>query len=326
MISITQLEYVLAVDRFRNFVRAAKATFVTQPTLSMQLKKLEGDLGYPIFDRTKKPILPTEGGKAFIEQARIVLAEWKRLNMLGSKGVGKELQGELRIAAIPTLAPYWIPRFLQEFAKAYPGIQLRIDEMQTTQILQALDRDEIDAGLLVTPLGQSNLQETPIFYEPFYLWIRKDHALARQSKVRVADLEGSQIWLLNEGHCFRNQMLQICSLSKKKSILKNVSFESGNLETLKRLVERSGGYTLLPYLALPDRIPKGVEVKSFGNPVPSREVSLVYRRLQWKTPLIEALRGVLERSVPDALKALKKKDLEVVGIGEIQGRDSKLTI
>jgi LysR family hydrogen peroxide-inducible transcriptional activator len=314
MISITQLEYVLAVDRLRNFSKAAKATFVTQPTLSMQLMKLEGDLGYPVFDRTKKPILPTEAGKAFIEQARIVLGEWNRLNLLGSKGSGKELQGELRIAAIPTLAPYWIPRFLQEFSKAYPGIQLRIDEMQTHQILKALDQDEIDAGLLVTPIGQKNLQETPIFYEPFYLWIRKDHALAKQARVSADDLEGSQIWLLNEGHCFRNQMLQICSLSKKKSILKNVSFESGNLETLKRLVERGGGYTLLPYLAVPDRIPKEIEVKSFKNPVPSREVSLVYRRLQWKTPLIEALRGILEKSVPEVLRDLRKKDLEIIGI------------
>ncbi len=314
MISMTQLEYVLAVDRFRNFGKAAKATFVTQPTLSMQLKKLEEDLGFPIFDRTKKPILPTEGGKAVIEQARIVIDEWKRLSLLGSKGVGKELAGELRIAVIPTLAPYWIPLFLDEFAKTYPKVQLRIDEMQTAQILRALDSDEIDAGLLVTPLGNKSLQETPIFYEPFYLWVRKDHELAERIKVAEGDLDGSQIWLLNEGHCFRNQMIQICALSKRKTILKNVVFESGNLETLKRLVERSGGYTLIPHLALPERIPKNIEVKAFRKPIPSREVSLVYRRLQWKTPIIEAFRKVLVHSVPESLRALQKRDLEVVGI------------
>lgn len=314
MISITQLEYILAVDRFRNFGKAAKACFVTQPTLSMQMKKLEEDLGFPIFDRTKQPILPTEGGKAVVEQARVVVDEWRRLSLLGSKGVGKELSGELHIAVIPTLAPYWIPLFLSEFAQTYPKVQLRIDEMQTSQILRALETDEIDAGLLVTPLGNKSLQETPIFYEPFYLWIRKDHELADRAKVGESDLDGSQIWLLNEGHCFRNQMVKICSLSKRKTILKNVVFESGNLETLKRLVEGSGGYTLIPHLALPEKIPKDIEVKSFRKPIPSREVSLVYRRLQWKTPLIEAFRQVLVNSVPENLRALKKNDLEVVGI------------
>ena len=314
MISLTQLEYVLAVDRFRNFGKAAKACFVTQPTLSMQLKKLEDDLGFPLFYRTKKPILPTEGGKAVIDQARVVVDEWKRLSLLGSKGEGKELSGELRIAVIPTLAPYWIPLFLDEFAKTYPKVQLRIDEMQTSRILGALESDEIDAGLLVTPLGNKALQETPIFYEPFYLWVRKDHELAARAKVSEGDLDGSQIWLLNEGHCFRNQMIQICSLSKKKTVLKNVVFESGNLETLMRLVERSGGYTLIPQLALPEKIPKNVEVKAFRKPIPSREVSLVYRRLQWKTPFIEAFRKVLVHSVPESLRVLAKQNLEVVGI------------
>lgn len=314
MISLTQLEYVLAVDQFRNFGKAAKACFVTQPTLSMQLKKLEDDMGFPLFDRTKKPVLPTEGGRAVIEQARVVVQEWKRLSLLGGKLQGKELAGDLRIAAIPTLAPYWIPLFIEEFSRQYPKVNLRIDELQTHQILAALDQDTIDAGLLVTPVGQKNLHEEPIFYEPFYLWVRKDHELAAKARVGEGDLDGSQLWLLNEGHCFRNQMVQICSLSKKKAILKNVFFESGNLETLKRLVERSGGYTLIPHLALPDRIPKNIEVKEFRKPVPSREVSLVYRRLQWKTPLIEALRRVLDRTVPESLRGLKKRDLEVVAI------------
>jgi LysR family hydrogen peroxide-inducible transcriptional activator len=313
MISLTQLEYVLAVDQFRNFGKAAKASHVTQPTLSMQLKKLEDDLGFPVFDRTKKPILPTEGGRAVIEQARKVVDEWKRLNLLG-KSDGKELTGELRIAVIPTLAPYWIPLFLESFSKRYPKVMLRIDELQTHQIIRALAQDEIDGGLLVTPLEAKTLQEEPIFYEPFYLWIRDDHELAKRARIGEGDLDGSQMWLLNEGHCFRNQMLQICSLSKKKTILKNVTFESGNLETLKRLVERGGGYTLIPHLALPVEIPKGIVVKSFRRPVPSREVSLVYRRLQWKTPLLQALKQVLLETIPKELRDLKKGDLEVVAI------------
>ncbi len=314
MISVTQLEYVLAVDKYRNFSKAAKASFVTQPTLSMQLKKLEDDLGFPIFDRTKKPILPTEAGKALIDQARIVIDEWKKITLIGSKGEGKELTGDLHIAVIPTLAPYWIPLFIDEFSKAYPKVQLRIDEMQTNHILKVLESDEIDAALLVTPLDQKTLFEDPIFYEPFYLWVRKDHELASRARVAEGELDGSEIWLLNEGHCFRNQMLHICSLSKKKTVLKNVAFESGNLETLKRLVERSGGYTLIPHLALPEHPPKGIDVKRFKKPIPSREVSLVYRRLQWKLPLIRAFREVIAQSVPAELKGLKKSDLEVVRI------------
>lgn len=314
MITLTQLEYVLAVDRYRHFGKAAKSCFVTQPTLSMQLKKLEDDLGFPFFDRTKKPILPTEGGRAFVAQARVVVEEWKRLSLLGSKGSGKELSGDLRIAAIPTLAPYWIPLFLEEFSKAYPKVNLRIDEMQTQQILKALASDEIDAGLLVTPLGVKSLHEEPIFYEPFSLWVRQDHELAKKARIAEGDLDGSEIWLLNEGHCFRNQMVKICSLSKKKTILKNVVFESGNLETLKRLVERGGGYTLIPELALPEKLPKNIEVKTFRKPIPSREVSLVYRRLQWKTPLIQALEIILKNSVPESLRNLRKQDLEVVAI------------
>lgn len=314
MITLTQLEYVLAIDKYRNFGRAAKACYITQPTLSMQLKKLEEETGFPIFDRTKKPILPTEGGKALILQARVVVDEWKRLSLLGSKGQGKELAGDLHIAVIPTLAPYWIPLFLEEFSRAHPKINLRIDEMQTNQILKALESDEIDAALLVTPLGNRSLYEDPIFYEPFYLWVKKGHELATRSRVSERDLDGNEIWLLNEGHCFRNQMIQICSLTKRKTLLKNIVFESGNLETLKRLVERSGGYTLIPHLALPEIAPKDIEVKSFRKPIPSREVSLVYRRLQWKTPLIKAFRDVIARSVPAELRALKKSDLEVVAI------------
>jgi LysR family hydrogen peroxide-inducible transcriptional activator len=315
MISLTQLEYVLAVDRHRNFGKAAKASHVSQPTLSMQLKKLEDDLGFPVFDRTKKPVLPTEGGLAVIAQARKVIDEWKRLSLLG-KADGTELTGELRIAAIPTLAPYWIPLFLEAFSKRYPKVKLRIEELQTSQILAALDRDEVDAGLLVTPVENRTLQEEPIFYEPFHLWVRDDHPLAGKARIAEGDLDGCDMWLLNEGHCFRNQMLQICSLSKKKTMLRNVTFESGNLETLKRLVERAGGYTLVPQLALPDKAPKGISIKPFRKPFPSREVSLVYRRLQWKAPLIQALKQVLVDTAPKELRELRKNELEVIDIAE----------
>lgn len=313
MPSLTQLEYVLAVDRHRHFGKAAKASFVTQPTLSQQLQKLEEELGVVIFDRTKKPILPTQAGKIVIEQARIVVTEYKKIALL-TKQDEKDITGEFSLAVIPTLAPYLIPLFLEKFSKLYPKVNLHIEELQTAQILQALDQDEIDAGLLVTPLGVPTLEEDVLFYEPFYLYLRREHPLAKKEKMDEKDMDGSELWLLKEGHCFREQMIRICSLDKKSSVLKNVTFESGNLETLKRLVDLNGGYTLLPYLAALGKAGAGSLIKPFSRPVPSREVSFVFRRRQLKRPVMNALKSVILESIPEELKRLKPKELEVVGI------------
>jgi len=311
--SLTQLEYVLAVDRHRHFGKAAKASFVTQPTLSQQLQKLEDELGIVLFDRTKKPILPTQAGKLVIEQARIAVAEFKKIALLARQD-DQELSGEFSLAVIPTLAPYLIPLFIEKFSKLHPKVNLHIEELQTAQILRALDQDEIDAGLLVTPLGQPGFEEDVLFYEPFYLYLRRDHPLAKKEKMDEKDMDGSELWLLKEGHCFREQMIRICSLDRKSSVLKNVTFESGNLETLKRLVDLNGGYTLLPYLAAIGRAGVGSLVKPFNRPVPSREVSFAYRRLQLKRPVLAALKAVILEVIPDELRKLKPKDLEVVGI------------
>lgn len=315
MPSLTQLEYALAVDKHRHFGKAAKSCFVTQPTLSMQLQKLEEELGLVLFDRTKKPILPTQAGKAVLEQARVVVSEYKKIALLTQQD-GKELSGSFSLAVIPTLAPYVIPLFLEKFSRKFPKVNLRIEELQTVQILQALDQDEIDAGLLVTPLEVTTLEEDILFYEPFYLYLRKDHPLAKKEKMDEKDLDGSELWLLKEGHCFREQMIRLCSLGKKNSVLKNVYFESGNLETLKRLVELNGGYTLLPYLAAHGRLAGAANTvtRPFKTPVPSREVSFAYRRLQLKLPILKALREVILESIPEELKKLRAKELEVVGI------------
>jgi LysR family hydrogen peroxide-inducible transcriptional activator len=314
MMSLTQLEYVLAVDRYRHFGKAAKACFVTQPTLSMQLHKLEEDLGIVLFDRSKKPILPTPSGKAVIEQARSVITEMKKLEML-TKPTSLEVMGDFKLAVIPTMSPYVIPLFLEKFSKKYPKVQLKIEELQTSQILQALEQDEIDAGLLVTPLGVEHLDEQVLFYEPFDLYIHPSHALAKKSKITEEDLDGSDLWLLNEGHCFRSQMIRICSLGKKNSVLKNVEFESGNLETLKRLVELNGGYTLLPRLAT-FKLPASSRalVRPISAPVPAREVSLVVRRLHLKKPILNALRSEILAAVPADLSREKSKKIEVVKI------------
>lgn len=315
MPTLTQLEYLLAVETHRHFARAAKACFVTQPTLSMQLQKLEEELGVTLFDRSKKPILPTGIGKQIIAQARIVLSEFKKIGALSTQDQ-KEPNGDFSLAVIPTLSSYLLPLFLERFSHAYPRVNLHIQELHTNSIVKALEEDQIDAGLLATPLRVEGMQEELLFYEPFYLYARKEHPLARKRKVREEDLQGSEIWLLEEGHCLRNQVVKICGLENKKNILKNISFESGNLETLKRMVESSRGYTLMPYLAFLQEEPRLSPAKlvPFENPIPSREISLVYRRIDLKRPICEALKQSILSSLPQDLLKFQKKNLEIVEI------------
>lgn len=314
MITPTQLEYLLAVDTHRHFGNAAKASFVTQPTLSMQLQKLEEELGTMLFDRDKKPILPTEAGKKIIAQARLILSELQKLKTLGQISED-EISGELKLAVIPTLAPYLIPLFLKKFADTCPKLETHLQEMQTDAILEALEHDQIDGALLATPLGVSTLIEEPLFYEPFKLYLPRKHPLAGQQTVQEDDLEGSQIWLLEEGHCLRNQVIRICSMRKQRPVLKNVRFESGNLETLKRLVESGEGYTLLPALALHQAaIPKKMTALPFAAPVPSREISLVYRREHLRQKALQTLCSVIRSVLPAGVVEMEKKKVSVTKI------------
>jgi LysR family hydrogen peroxide-inducible transcriptional activator len=312
MPSITQLEYVLAVDKYRHFGKAADASHVTQPTLSMQLQKLEEELGVSLFDRSKKPILPTSAGIILIEQARRVLLEYKKIPQL-MQNDQKEISGQLKLAVIPTLAPYVIPLFLQNFSKNYPKVDLSVEELQTHQIISSLQNDEIDVGLLATPLHEKSIQEEVLFYEPFSLYVRKNHPLAKRERIHEDELDGAQMWLLKDGHCFREQMIRLCSLDIKNSILKNVHFESGNLETLKRLVELNSGYTLLPYLATQSHIDlHKASIVRFQKPTPVREVSLVFNRLHLKQNHIQALKKSIVESLPKELQNFSKKDFDVV--------------
>lgn len=314
MTSITQLEYILAVDTHRHFGKAAEACAVTQPTLSMQLQKLEDELGVVIFDRSKKPILPTPVGEKLISQARIVVTEFKKMSYLSQQTT--EVSGSFRIGVIPTLSPYLLPLFLNRFSQAYPKVTLEIAELQTEEIVRMLEHDELDAGLMATPLNISSLQEDVICYEPFYLYAHQAHPMAKKSKINDDDLDISQLWLLAEGHCLRKQALRLCGVKSSKSVLKNVMFESGNLETLKRMVDQNVGCTLLPYLALVGFDPKrhNCVVVEFAKPIPSREVSLVYRRLHLKEAIISALYDVICQSLPPELAKLRRKHLEVVDI------------
>lgn len=317
MPTLTQLEYLVAVDRFRHFGKAAKACHVSQPTLSMQLRKLEEEYGVTFFDRSKQPILPTEEGKAVLEQARAVLREMGKLEYLG-RNRGQAPSGDFRLALIPTVAPYLLPLFLGSFARRHPEVSLSIQEMTTENIIDALEHDRIDAGILATPLHIDSLVETPLYYEPFHLFASESHPLSKLERIDESALDAKtakDIWLLAEGHCLRGQILRVCSLKGKSGVFSNVRFESGSLESVIRLVEQGHGYTLLPDLAT--RALQGsrkARLRPFARPVPSREVSLVHRRTQYKLAILEALASDIAECLPEDLPRRKSKSIDVVRI------------
>ncbi len=316
MSTITQLEYVLAVDRERHFGKAAQACHVSQPSLSSQVQKLEEELGVVIFDRSKKPILVTEAGKEIIAQAKIIVREHSKLESVAD-GTSLEPKGDFHLAVIPTLAPYLIPLFVSEFSKKYPKVYLKISEYKTEDIIKLLSNDEIDAGILVTPLEDERVIERHLFFEPFYAYASCGHELLKKKALNEGDLLSSDLWLLEEGHCFRDQVLKICSLEHKNKVLKNVEFSSGNLETLKNLVRRSEGYTLLPELAVLELEDKEFKkhIRKFKKPAPTREVSLVHSRFFLKESVIESMEKVIVDSLPRQIRSLKRKDIEVIGLG-----------
>ena len=309
-ITLTQLSYIVAVAQTRNFGLAAKACFISQPTLSMQIQKLEEEIGAILFDRSKKPVEPTTIGRQIVEQAQIVLQEAFRIEEIIKSERG-EISGDFKLGIIPTLAPYLLPLFLEKFTKKFPRVNLIVEELQTRQIIEKLKEDEIDSGILVTPLNIKGIIEQPVFNEPFMVYLAPNHPLLSLSKVSDKDLNLNDIWLLNEGHCFRDQAIEICKKARGKGIKhKNLIFESGNLETLKRLVDQKFGYTLLPSLAIlgMSASEQKKKVRFFKSPIPTREVSIVYSRAFLKKSIIEALYNVIASSLPDELKTSKSNE------------------
>jgi LysR family hydrogen peroxide-inducible transcriptional activator len=315
MSTLTQLEYILAVDSERHFGNAAKACNVSQPSLSAQIQKLEDELEVVIFDRTRKPILPTEAGKEVIEQARVILREHRKLKIIADQKSAVP-KGDFELAVIPTLASLVIPLFIGDFAEKYPEVNLRIHEHKTNDIIRMLNNDELDAGLLVTPLYDETLIERHLYYEPFYCYLNADHPLQAKSEIAEGDLTYDDLWLLSEGHCFRSQVLRICSKGLKNGVFPNLRFEGGSLETLTKLVKNNSGFTLLPRMAVDSLSNHAVKahVKAFREPVPTREVSLVYNRSFLKETIINALEACILENLPGHIRSLKRQHVNVVDI------------
>ncbi|MBC7686707.1 MAG: hydrogen peroxide-inducible genes activator [Aquabacterium sp.] len=307
--TITQLEYIIAVDTYRHFAKAAAQCFITQPTLSMQIQKLEQDLGSKIFDRSKQPVIPTDIGEEIIQQARKILHEVKMINQLISDKQGV-LKGELRIGIIPTIAPYLLPMFLQSFLGKYPEIKVRVKEMTTEIIIEKLKAGKIDAGLLVTPLMDNRIIEYPLFYEELVAYVSKKNAAYKKNYVLADDIDLKDLWLLEEGHCFRSQIINLCELKKQTEEQSNFEYEAGSVETLRKMVEMNNGVTILPEMATLDFSVKQLNmVRHFKAPVPVREVSLVTHRDYVKKKLVDVLKAEIIEALPKKITLNKKNNI-----------------
>lgn len=314
MPSLSQLEYILAVAKHKHFGRAAKSCFVSQPSLSAQVQKAEDELDIIIFDRSKSPIKITQLGQEVIEQAKKIISEHKKLLDIHAKST--ELNGSFHLGVIPTLSPYILPLFIKSFSNNYPKVELTISEYKTQDIIEKLYDDQIDGGLLVTPLYDNKIIERSLFYEPFYAFMSSNHPLINKKTVSETQLQDYPIWLLDEGHCFREQVIKVCAFKNKHEVLSNVHFDSGNLETLKNLIRNGDGYTLIPHLASLDlsEQEKKHQLKKFKAPVPTREISLVHSRTFLKEHIINAMINSIVNSIPNELSSLKKNNIERIDI------------
>ncbi len=309
--TLVQLEYIVALDTYRSFGIAAEKCFVTQPTMSMQVQKLEDELGVRLFDRSKQPITPTEIGIEILEQARTILKESYKLKELISNQKSS-VSGELRIGIIPTMAPYLMPKVISAFMDKYPDVQLVIWEYMTDQIIHELKNGLLDCGILSTPLEDKSLQEIPLFYESFVAYLSKSSPLINKKNLQASDINLDDLWLLNEGHCMRNQILNICK-RKKSNDLKPFEYNTDSVETLKRMVEMNKGITLLPELSISDFSVKQLDrVRYFKSPEPTREISIVTHRNYLKRKLILTLEKEILDAIPKRMRHKKKK--EILGI------------
>lgn len=298
--TITQLKYVLAVAEHQNFTRAAQKTFVTQPTLSMQIQKLEDELDILIFDRGKKPIELTEIGAKIVNQARNIVNEANRITDIVHQQKGY-IGGEFNLGVIPTVMPTLLPMFLTNFIHKYPNVKLKIEELNTDRIIQRLEEGHLDAAIAATPLENENITERPLYYEPFIAYVPQNHRLAVMEELNTSDLDLDDMLLLEDGHCFRDGVINLCKAVRLDDE-SHFSLESGSFETLVKLANEGLGMTLLPYLHTLDIIERDKKFfKKFKEPSPAREVSLIFHKSGLKMQIIEALRSTIAGVVKGAI-------------------------
>ncbi|WP_343485894.1 LysR substrate-binding domain-containing protein [Allomuricauda sp. d1] len=306
--TITQLQYVLAVAEYQNFTLAAQKSFVTQPTLSMQVQKLEDELDILIFDRSKKPIALTEVGKKIVAQAKNIVAEAERIKDIVDQDKGF-IGGDFVLGIIPTVMPTLLPMFLPTFVKRYPKVNLIIKEQATDTIIRNLQDGHLDAAIAATPLEIEFIKERPLYYEPFVGYVPKSHRLAKETELQTDMLDIEDVLLLQDGHCFRDGVINLCKSSRSANG-EGFQIESGSFETLVNLSNEGMGMTLLPYLntlELDDK--KKLNLKHFKNPPPAREISIIYHKSELKIQITEALKEVISGIVRGAIAF---QDVEII--------------
>ena len=300
--TLQQLEYILAVNQFRHFAKAAEYCRVTQPTLSAMIQKLEEELDTRIFDRSQ-PVCPTPVGIHIIEQAQNILVQANRIKNIIEEEK-HSLTGTFKLGILPTVAPYLLPRFFPQRRKKYPNLDIRVVEMKTNDIKKALQTGEIDAGIVASLAGMEELQQTPLFYEQFFAYVSREDALFNNEVIRTSDLNGEQLWLLDEGHCFRDQLVRFCQMKSARA--SQLAYHLGSMETFMRMVESGKGVTFIPELAVLQLGDAQKElVRSFAIPCPTRQVVLLTNKNFIRHTLLEVLVKEIKLSVPKEMLSLK---------------------
>jgi len=314
-VNFQQLEYILAVEKYRHFAKAAEQCFVTQPTLSMMIQKLEEELGIKIFNRDVKPVEPTKEGQEIIARAKELLAKANLLKAYAAELKG-ENNGELHLGIIPTLAPYLLPLFLKSFTESYPYLKIFIKEMVTNDIIEKLKTGDLDVGLLATPLQEPQLTELPLFYEDFYAYVSGDNAIPPKKMLLPKEIDLNKLWLLEEGHCMRNQVINLCELKKQDKNSNGLHYEAGSIETLINLVDKSNGITIIPHLATILLKPEQTKnLHEFADPKPAREISLVTIKDFPRKKLLENLKSSILAAIPALIQQPAGK--QIAGIANM---------
>lgn len=307
--TLQQLEYILAVDKHRHFSKAAEQCFVTQPTLSAMIQKLEEELDVKIFDRSCQPIAPTPIGAHIIEQAKEILAQVGNVKQIIQEQK-EEISGNFHIGILPTIAPYLLPRFFKDMVKKYPKLNITVSEMKTPEIKQALLTGEIDAGILAELNDMDKYNHTHLFYEEFYAYIAREDELFKKKTIKSSDLKGELLWLLDEGHCFRDQMVRFCNINAQRK--ENLTYRLGSMETFMRMVEQGEGITFVPELALDQMSDRQKElVRPFAIPSPARKIIILTDKKFIRHSLIDTLTSEIQASIPSSMLKLKPTQLSI---------------
>lgn len=292
--TLQQLKYIIAIENYRSFSEAAKQCFVNQSTITIQVKKLEDEIGIQLFDRSKTPLTVTKNGEAVINKARMVLREVDQMKEMVNDEK-ESVTGKYRIGIIPTLSPYIIPDFSGGFTKNNCSTILEIEELESNDIIENIKNGKIDIGILVTPLNDKNIREIKMYNEPFAYYGHQSNYILKEKEITASSLADlDNLWLLKDGHCFKNQVLNIC---EKTDTNRNIQFESGSIETLKRMVKKYGGYTLIPEMSIDEQDKENIVY--FKHPKPTREVSLVVHTNFAKENLLINIRKEILKIIPE---------------------------